>query len=257
MSDAMLTAQVSELYDRWQTREDELRAWLGGTATGGANSNGTYSLTDAHGVSYLVKCPARIVADFESPTTSSAASASAAAASATSAAASRTAAETAQAAAVAAQGVATTRRDEAASSATLAATGASQAQAWAAAAAGSATDVTAAMAASLAQSRAWAEAAMGATLPVTTLSTSRTLTADDCVVLCDTSAGNKTVTLPNAASFPTRRYTLVKTVADNILGIASTSSQTINGEAASAQNLTTQWSRLTVVSDGANWVRID
>jgi hypothetical protein len=232
MSDAMLTAQVSELYDRWQTREDELRAWLGGTATGGSAANGTYPLTDANGVSYLVKCPARIAYDVASPTSSASASATAAATSATTAAASATASGSAKDAALAAQGVCTTRRDEAASSASLAAS-------------------------SAAQSRAWAEAAMGATLPVTTLSTSRTLTADDCVVLCDTSGGDRTATLPDAASFPARRYTLVKTVSANTLTVATTSSQTINGAAASAQNLTTQWSRFTVVSDGANWVRID
>jgi hypothetical protein len=232
MSDAMLTAQVSELYNRWQVREDQLRAWLGGTATGGPNTNGTYPLTDANGVTYNVKCPARIVADFESPTSSAAASATTAAASATSAATAATASGSARDAALAAQGVSTTRRDEAASSATQAAS-------------------------SAAQSRAWAEAAMGATLPVTTLTTSRTLTTDDCVVLCDTSGGSRTATLPSAASVPNRRYTLVKTTTPNTLVIATTSSQTIDGAAASAQNLTAQWSRFTVVSNGSNWIRID
>lgn len=146
MSDAMLTAQVSELYDRWQTREDQLRAWLGGTATGGPNSDGTYPLTDAHGATYNVKCPARIVADFESPTSSSAASAALSDASALAAAASATASATAKTAAQVAQGIATVRRDEASTSATQAATSAAQAAASAVEATTGLDDIAAAVA---------------------------------------------------------------------------------------------------------------
>ncbi|MFY7951237.1 MAG: hypothetical protein ACOVT5_01905 [Armatimonadaceae bacterium] len=159
MSDAMLTAQVSELYDRWQTREDQLRAWLGGTATGGPNSDGTYPLTDAHGATYNVKCPARIVADFESPTSSSAASAASAESFAEAAAASATAAASAKTAAQTAQGIATTRRDEAATSATQAATSAAQAEAWATEATTGLDSIAAAVAAAEASAEAAADSA--------------------------------------------------------------------------------------------------
>jgi len=57
--------KVSAMVQSWQGREDELRAWLAGTAGGGVNSDGMYPMTDATGVTYQVKCPAQMQADVD------------------------------------------------------------------------------------------------------------------------------------------------------------------------------------------------
>jgi len=50
--------KVSHMVQSWQGREDELIAWLAGTT-------GTFTLTDAVGVAYQVKCPAQMQADVD------------------------------------------------------------------------------------------------------------------------------------------------------------------------------------------------
>lgn len=60
-TNAQLASQVSALVSSWRTREAQYRAWLGGSATGGANGDGRYPLTDASGATYMVESPARLV----------------------------------------------------------------------------------------------------------------------------------------------------------------------------------------------------
>jgi hypothetical protein len=96
----------------------------------------------------------------------------------------------------------------------------------------------------------------GVSSDVVTKTAAYTTTTFDETVLCDTTTAF-TLTLHTAVGNKGQRIEVIKTVAANTLTIATTSSQTINGGAASAQNLTSQWSRFTVKSDGANWVRVD
>jgi len=60
---AGLASNLAALQVNWQTREDEIKAWLAGVAGGGASSDGKYPLTDATGVTYQIKCPAQIQAE--------------------------------------------------------------------------------------------------------------------------------------------------------------------------------------------------
>ena len=72
------------------------------------------------------------------------------------------------------------------------------------------------------------------------------------LVLCDTSGGGFTVTLPSAVPLPGASIVIKKTSADgNTLTVATTSSQTIDG--LTTQAWTTQHDALQVTSDGANW----
>ena len=95
----------------------------------------------------------------------------------------------------------------------------------------------------------------GVSSDVVTKTAAYTTTTFDETILCDTTTAF-TLTLHTAVGNKGQRIEVVKTVTANTLTIATTSSQTINGAAASAQNLTTQWSRFTVKSDGSNWVRV-
>ncbi|MHC5536649.1 hypothetical protein ACYOEI_00060 [Singulisphaera rosea] len=80
-----------------------------------------------------------------------------------------------------------------------------------------------------------------------------TVTTSDSVVLCDATSSAFTVTLLSASTVSTgRRFTIKKVDSSgNAITIATTSSQTIDG--ASTKSLSSQWSALTVVSDGSNW----
>lgn len=61
LSNAQLAQRVESLVAAWNTREAEFRAWHGGTATGGPNSDGYYPLTDKEGVTVLAPSPAKLV----------------------------------------------------------------------------------------------------------------------------------------------------------------------------------------------------
>lgn len=64
-----------------------------------------------------------------------------------------------------------------------------------------------------------------------------------------------TITLPTAASINGREYVVTKTDASaNAVNFATTSSQLINGAAASTLTLTKQWQSVTLVSDGTGWI---
>ena len=59
-TNAQLSQQINDLLTKWNTREDEYRAWLAGTPTGGDNFDGRYPLTSPDGTSELVDCPAKL-----------------------------------------------------------------------------------------------------------------------------------------------------------------------------------------------------
>ena len=81
---------------------------------------------------------------------------------------------------------------------------------------------------------------------VSTATTAGATAATDYVYLV---SGTTTITLPTAVG-NTNLYT-IKRVGTNIVAIATTSAQTIDGSASAS--LTTQYTALSLVSDGANW----
>lgn len=86
---------------------------------------------------------------------------------------------------------------------------------------------------------------------VTAQTTTYAIQATDNVVLCSGSAF--TATLPTAVGVAGKQYTIKKTDSSltNIITIATTSSQTIDG--VTTTTLNTQYEALTVVSNGTNW----
>lgn len=87
-----------------------------------------------------------------------------------------------------------------------------------------------------------------------TTAVSRTLGTSDLVVLMDATSGVVTATLPTAVGIAGRQYKIKdwkgKSATNNIT-IATTSAQTIDGS--STKILNSNYSSLTVISDGANW----
>lgn len=74
----------------------------------------------------------------------------------------------------------------------------------------------------------------------------------DDVVLCDATGGAFDVTLPDAADFNGRRFTIKRlNSGSNSVTVAAASGQTIDG--ASTSVLGTQYLAITVISDGSNW----
>ena len=67
LSNAQLSGQMSALLVSWQAREDQYRAWTGGTANGGPNADGRYQLTDSAGITRLVECPALLASTVSGP----------------------------------------------------------------------------------------------------------------------------------------------------------------------------------------------
>lgn len=88
---------------------------------------------------------------------------------------------------------------------------------------------------------------------ITTKSAAYTLTAGDSVVLADANGGAFTLTLPTAVGIAGRQYTVkrVNAAANNVT-IGTTSSQTIDG--VTTKVLSSQYEKVTIVSDGANWL---
>lgn len=99
----------------------------------------------------------------------------------------------------------------------------------------------------------WATNAAGA-LNVTAKTTTYTAVANDFVLA---SGSAFTVTLPTAVGISGQTIRLKKTDASltNIITIATTSSQTIDGS--TTFTLNTQYEELTVCSDGSNWQKLD
>jgi len=86
----------------------------------------------------------------------------------------------------------------------------------------------------------------------TTKTANYTLTSTDYGIICNTNSF--TLTLPTAASIAGREYFIKQIGSGTTITIATTSSQTIDGAVPSTYNLTTQYSRLCVFSDGSNWL---
>lgn len=91
---------------------------------------------------------------------------------------------------------------------------------------------------------------------VTSQSAAYTATTAVSVILCNATTAAFTVTLPTAVGFTGLEYTIKKTDSSaNAVTVATTSSQTIDGS--TTYSLPTQYNFVTVVSDGANWMRIN
>lgn len=59
-TNADIATNLLALVNSWKVREDELQAWMAGTANGGTGGDGLYPLTDQLGNTYQVACPAHI-----------------------------------------------------------------------------------------------------------------------------------------------------------------------------------------------------
>jgi len=91
-------------------------------------------------------------------------------------------------------------------------------------------------------------------LPYVAKSASYPATANDCVIAC---TGPLTITLPTSVGATGKVYHIKKMNASGggrDITVATTSSQTIDG--ATTQTINTQYTTLSVVSDGANWLII-
>jgi hypothetical protein len=89
------------------------------------------------------------------------------------------------------------------------------------------------------------------------LSTSTSITAGvgDHTILVNASGAARTITLPTAIGATGRIYVIKKTDSSaNAVTVATTSSQTIDGT--TTRTLASQYSTITVQSDGSNWMRL-
>ena len=90
-------------------------------------------------------------------------------------------------------------------------------------------------------------------ITTTPKTTAYVVAATDNTVTYDATSGVFNTTLPTAVGIAGRLYTLIKVdVSANAVTVVTTSSQTING--AANYSLSAQWKRVTVQSDGANWL---
>lgn len=93
------------------------------------------------------------------------------------------------------------------------------------------------------------------TVAVTSKSTTYTATQADYLILCSTSGGGWTLTLPAAASSTGRVLVIKKTSSDvNQLTIDGDSGETIDG--AATISLVMQYDSETLICDGSNWYRV-
>lgn len=88
---------------------------------------------------------------------------------------------------------------------------------------------------------------------VTEVTTTYTANDGDRTILADASSGAFPVTLPTAIGRKGRKFTVVRTSASNTVTVQSI--QTISGAASVA--LTSQWDRVTALSDNTQWIRTD
>lgn len=87
---------------------------------------------------------------------------------------------------------------------------------------------------------------------ITTKTANYTVTTSDQVILCDTSSGGFTLTLPTAVGNSGTRFVIKKIAAANSVIIDGNGSQTIDGVL--TQTLTANYTSAVVYSDGANWL---
>lgn len=91
---------------------------------------------------------------------------------------------------------------------------------------------------------------------VSTKTTTYSITTSDSVILCDATSAAFTVTLPTASGNTGKTFTIKKIdSSSNIVTIATTSSQTIDG--VTTQKLFARYDTSIVQSDGSNWVIIN
>lgn len=91
------------------------------------------------------------------------------------------------------------------------------------------------------------------TKTVTTENADYTLTASDDLVLGDAALGAITLTLPTAVGNSGKEFFIKKIDATgNSVTVDGDGSETIDGSA--TQVITSQWTTLTIISDGANWL---
>lgn len=89
---------------------------------------------------------------------------------------------------------------------------------------------------------------------VVSKTTSYTVTAEDDVILADASGGAITLNLPTAAGIEGVQKTVVKTDAVANVVIDGYSTETINGS--TTKTLTSQYEKVTIISNGTNWIII-
>lgn len=93
-------------------------------------------------------------------------------------------------------------------------------------------------------------------LPYKSVSATSTLGDGDYMVAVDASGGARTINLPTAVNRVGRVYVIKKIDSSvNAVTIDPNGAQTVDGAATLA--LALQWDRATVMSDGANWLRLD
>ncbi|RLS54289.1 MAG: hypothetical protein DWH91_12115 [Planctomycetota bacterium] len=89
--------------------------------------------------------------------------------------------------------------------------------------------------------------------PIATKTSLYPITGSDSVVIADATTAAFNVTLPTAVGISGRQYTIKRVNGGvNNVTVTTTSSQTIDG--ATTNVLNAQYSSVTVVSDGANWL---
>jgi hypothetical protein len=76
----------------------------------------------------------------------------------------------------------------------------------------------------------------------------------DSVISVDTTSGNVSIYLPTATTITGRIYTIKKIVAANTVTVDPSGSQTIDDS--TTATLSSQWSYITVISNGADWLKI-
>jgi hypothetical protein len=82
-----------------------------------------------------------------------------------------------------------------------------------------------------------------------------TALATDEIIDCDATSASFTITLPTAVGITGKRYDIRKSdVSGNTVTIDADGTETINGSL--TQVITTQYTNVSVVSDGANWMII-
>ena len=91
-----------------------------------------------------------------------------------------------------------------------------------------------------------------ATLATASKTSNYTITGSDVVIFANATSGNVTVTLPTAASFGGYRFYVKRTDGSgNTCSIARSGSDTIDGQ--TSVSLDTQYTSLTIISDGSAW----
>lgn len=89
---------------------------------------------------------------------------------------------------------------------------------------------------------------------ITSVTGTYVVLANDDIIKADATAGNFTITLPTAAGIAGVKKTIKKMNTANTITIACNGSETIDGVATKA--LTTQYTLISVVSDGTNWITV-